>query len=61
MVASGRWSSAHELLDGVEQLGIDALLASAERAGDLGEVEDELFRFGQVVDGSPELAASWAT
>jgi F-type H+-transporting ATPase subunit delta len=56
-VASGRWSSAHEMLDGVELLGIDALLASAERAGDLGEVEDELFRFGQVVDGSPELAA----
>jgi F-type H+-transporting ATPase subunit delta len=57
VVASGRWSSAHEMLDGVELLGIDALLASADRAGDLGEVEDELFRFGQVVDGSPELAA----
>lgn len=57
VVASGRWSSAYEMLDGVELLGIDALLASAERAGDLGEVEDELFRFGQVVDGSPELAA----
>jgi F-type H+-transporting ATPase subunit delta len=57
VVAGGRWSSAHELLDGVELLGIEALLASAERAGDLSEVEDELFRFGQVVDGSPELAA----
>jgi F-type H+-transporting ATPase subunit delta len=57
VVAGGRWSSAHEMLDGVELLGIDALLASAERAGDLSEVEDELFRFGQVVDGSPELAA----
>jgi F-type H+-transporting ATPase subunit delta len=57
IVSTGRWSSASEMLDGVEQLGVDALLASAERAGDLSEVEDELFRFGQVVDGSPELAA----
>ena len=52
-LAGGRWSSPAELLDGVEQLGVEALLASADRAGDLGEVEDELFRFGQVVDGSP--------
>jgi F-type H+-transporting ATPase subunit delta len=55
--AGGRWSSPNELLDGIEQLGVDALLASADRAGDLGEIEDELFRFGQVVDGSPQLAA----
>jgi F-type H+-transporting ATPase subunit delta len=53
-----RWSSASELLDGVELLGVDALLRGAELAGDLGEVEDELFRFGQVVDSSPELAAA---
>ncbi len=54
---SGRWSSAAELLDGVELLGVDALLASADLGGDLSEVEDELFRLGQVIDGSPELAA----
>jgi len=58
VVATGRWSGTGELLDGVEQLGIDALLASADGAGDLSEVEDELFRFGQVVDGTPELAAA---
>jgi F-type H+-transporting ATPase subunit delta len=57
IAASGRWSSPLELLGGIEQLGVDALLASADRAGDLSEVEDELFRFGQVVDGSPQLAA----
>ncbi len=57
-VAGGRWSSPSELLDGVEDLGVDALLAGADRAGDLSEVEDELFRFGQIVDGSPELSAS---
>jgi F-type H+-transporting ATPase subunit delta len=52
-----RWSRPSVLRDAVEQLGVDALLAGADRADELGEVEDELFRFGQVVDGSPQLAA----
>lgn len=56
VIAGGRWSSSSELLDGVELVGVEAHLASADRAGDLDDVEDELFRFGQVVDGSPELA-----
>src|SRR5206468_452129 len=53
----GRWSAPSELLDATERLGAEALFASAERAGDLGEVEDELFRFGQVVAGDYALAA----
>ena len=57
-LAGGRWSGTVDLLDAVELLGVNALLSSADRAGDLGEVEDELFRFGQVVDASPELAAA---
>lgn len=57
-LVAGRWSAAAELLDGCEQLGVQALLASAERAGTLAEVEDELFRFGQVVVGDPALAAA---
>jgi F-type H+-transporting ATPase subunit delta len=56
-LVAGRWARPSYLLDAVERLGAEALLAAAERAGDLAEVEDELFRFGQVVDGSPELAA----
>jgi F-type H+-transporting ATPase subunit delta len=56
-IAGGRWSSSAELLDGVELVGVEAHLASADRAGHLDDVEDELFRFGQVVDGSPQLAA----
>jgi F-type H+-transporting ATPase subunit delta len=44
------------LLDGTERLGVEALLASADKAGDLGEVEDELFRFGQVVSGQSALS-----
>lgn len=58
VLASGRWSAASELLEAAERLGADALLASAELAGDLTEVEDELFRFGQIVSGDPGLAAT---
>lgn len=55
---SGHWSSPSELRDGVDRLGVETLMVSADRAGELGEVEDELFRFGQIVAGNPQLAAS---
>lgn len=57
-LVAGRWSTAAELLDGCEQLGVQALFASAERAGNLAEVEDELFRFGQVMAGDEALASA---
>jgi F-type H+-transporting ATPase subunit delta len=56
-LVSGRWSAASELLDATERLGVDAILASADADGDLAEVEDELFRFGQIVAGDPKLAS----
>jgi len=55
-LAVGRWSAPSELLEATERLGVDALLGSAQRSGDLAEVEDELFRFGQIVSGDPQLA-----
>ncbi len=57
-LVAGRWSSGTELLNATERLGIEALLATADSAGELVEVEDELFRFGQVVDAGPQLAAA---
>ncbi|GAA4575922.1 F0F1 ATP synthase subunit delta [Micromonospora coerulea] len=59
-LVAGRWSAPSELLGGTERLGIEALLASADSAGDLGEVEDELFRFGQVVAGQSALSNALA-
>ncbi len=59
-LVEGRWSLPSELLDATELLGVEALLASAERADTLGDVEDELFRFGQVVSGDNALAATLA-
>lgn len=57
ILVGGRWSSSTELLTAAERLGVEALLATAQSAGELADVEDELFRFGQVVDGDNELAA----
>jgi F-type H+-transporting ATPase subunit delta len=55
-LVAARWSRPSELRDAAERLGVDTVLAAAERADELGEVEDELFRFAQVVEGSPRLA-----
>jgi F-type H+-transporting ATPase subunit delta len=57
-LVEGRWSAPSELLEATERLGVDAVLAGAEESGDLTEVEDELFRFGQVVAGNSGLAAA---
>jgi F-type H+-transporting ATPase subunit delta len=57
-LVAGRWSSPAELVNATERLGVEALLASADSAGELADVEDELFRFGQVVDGDSELAGA---
>ena len=59
-LVTGRWSGPGALLDGVELLGVTALLSGVDLAGDLGDVEDELFRFGQVVAGDTRLAAALA-
>jgi F-type H+-transporting ATPase subunit delta len=57
-LVQGRWSAPSELLDAVERLGVEALLAAADRAGELAEVEDELFRFNHLVAGNQPLAAA---
>jgi F-type H+-transporting ATPase subunit delta len=58
VLVAGRWSATIDLLDAGELVGVEGLLASAERAGNLGDVEDALFRFRQLVAARPELAAA---
>ena len=58
VAVQGRWSTPGELREAVERLGAEAVLAAADRAGELGEVEDELFRFGQVAAGELALASA---
>jgi F-type H+-transporting ATPase subunit delta len=60
-LVGGHWSSANDLLGAMERLGIETLLAAAASAGELADVEDELFRFGQVVDGNVGLASALGT
>lgn len=57
-VASRRWAGEGDLTATLESLGVEAILAQAEGAGRLSQVEDELFRFGRIVDGTGELRAA---
>lgn len=50
-----RWSQPRDLLDSLEELAVDAALGAAEAAGELDEVEDELFRFERILDAEPDL------
>jgi F-type H+-transporting ATPase subunit delta len=51
----GRWAIAGDLTDAVERLAVNAELASAEKAGRLDGVEDELFRFARIIAGDQGL------
>jgi len=50
------WATGHDLADGFTRLGRTAMFLRAERSGELDEVEDQLFRFARIVDGSPGLS-----
>ena len=57
-LAGGRWSRPSDLLDATERLGVEAVLDAADAAGQLVDLEDELFRFSQIVSGNPALAVT---
>ena len=54
-VVSERWAEPGDLPDATEQLAVLAIVEVADRAGQLDDVEDELFRFGRVVNAEPDL------
>jgi ATP synthase F0 subunit b/ATP synthase F1 delta subunit len=53
---SERWSADSDLIDAIELVSRQALLIRAEQAGQLDEVEDQLFRFSRILDLQPRLA-----
>lgn len=53
--ARARWSSTMDFVTALERLGALALAIAAEKAGRLAELEDDLFRFGRIVVGDPQL------
>jgi F-type H+-transporting ATPase subunit delta len=57
-VVSSRWASDGDLVDAIEALGVESVLAEAEAHDRLDRVEDELFRFNRIVAGNPELRAA---
>ncbi|HEX3791279.1 MAG TPA: F0F1 ATP synthase subunit delta [Pseudonocardiaceae bacterium] len=54
-VATSRWSTSVDLLDALELLARQAVLATAESDGVIEDVEDELFRFSRILDSQSEL------
>ncbi|MEV4974074.1 F0F1 ATP synthase subunit delta [Streptomyces scopuliridis] len=53
-----RWSQPRDLVDSVEELSATAELTAAQQTGSLDDVEDELFRFGRIVESSPALRSA---
>ncbi len=56
--ARARWSQPRDLVDSLEELAVDAALITAEGEGALDAVEDELFRFGRILDAEADLRAA---
>jgi F-type H+-transporting ATPase subunit delta len=54
---SQRWSAEADLVDGIEHLARLALLKRAQIEGKVDEVEEQLFRFGRILDAEPRLTA----
>lgn len=55
-----RWSRTNDLGDAIEEVAIIATATSADEAAKLDEVEDQLFRFGRILDVEPELREALA-
>ncbi|HEY0815954.1 MAG TPA: F0F1 ATP synthase subunit delta [Pseudonocardia sp.] len=55
-LVKSRWSHAQDLVEATEMLARSAAFGVAEKNGSLDRVEDELFRFGRILDREPELS-----
>ncbi|GAA3097079.1 hypothetical protein GCM10010464_70770 [Pseudonocardia yunnanensis] len=54
-LVTSRWSQSSDLVEAAEALARQATLAVAEKDSTLDNVEDELFRFGRILDREPQL------
>jgi F-type H+-transporting ATPase subunit delta len=57
-LVSARWSEPADLPDAAEQLAALAIIEIADRQGQLDDLEDELFRFGRIVNAEPALRSA---
>ena len=56
--ASLRWARSGDLATALENLGVVAIVRSADAAGEGNRLEDDLFGFGRVVATNPDLRAA---
>jgi F-type H+-transporting ATPase subunit delta len=54
-LVTGHWSAPADLPDAAEELAVQALALAADSAGQLDDLEDELFRFGRLLAAYPQL------
>lgn len=57
-IVQAAWGSARDMVDATERLAVYATVSAMEGEQRLGELEDELFRFGRIVQAQPELRAA---
>ncbi|GAB3208406.1 F0F1 ATP synthase subunit delta [Marinactinospora thermotolerans] len=57
-IVQARWSKARDMVEATERAAVFATAAGAEGTQRLGELEDELFRFGRIVEAQPELRSA---
>jgi F-type H+-transporting ATPase subunit delta len=55
VAARSRWARGRDLSDAVELAGLAAHVASADKAGELDAVEDQLFEAQRIIDGARDL------
>ncbi|KLL12726.1 F0F1 ATP synthase subunit delta [Protofrankia coriariae] len=56
VAVTGRWARPLDLQQALAELAVEVLLAQAQRNNVLDDVEDELFRFGRLLNRTPELS-----
>ncbi len=56
--AAAKWSAPSDFTTALERQARVAVLVGAERAGELDETEDQLFRAGRILEGEPRLTAA---
>ncbi|MGH8835349.1 MAG: F0F1 ATP synthase subunit delta [Actinomycetes bacterium] len=54
-LAGARWAAPRDLADTAEELAVQCAVVGADRAAQLDDLEDELFRFGRIVAANPDL------
>lgn len=60
VAARERWTRPRDLTDTLEELAVRATVASVTTRSELDAIEDELFRFRQIVVGTPALRTALA-